>query len=64
MNHSTYRNPLNLSNSVDHEEIKKNGWLDQGALFVKVDDPRLTWVETELVRNLGNKLYGPRRKFD
>jgi hypothetical protein len=27
---------------------------------VSIDDPRLTWPERELVRQLGEKLYGPR----
>jgi hypothetical protein len=29
-------------------------------LAVAVDDERLTWPERELVRQLGNKLYGNR----
>ncbi len=28
-------------------------------LAVSLDDPRLTWPERELVRQLGDKLYGP-----
>jgi hypothetical protein len=27
-------------------------------LAVSLDDPRLTWPERELVRQLGDKLYG------
>lgn len=59
---SEYRNPLNLSNSVDYEAMKKNGWVDQGLLIVSVDDPNIGWVEREMLRNIGNKLYGPRRE--
>jgi hypothetical protein len=29
-------------------------------LAISADDPRLTWPERELVRQLGEKLYGPR----
>ena len=42
------------------DEVKRDGWREQGVLAVSVDDQRLTWPERELVRQLGEKLYGPR----
>jgi hypothetical protein len=42
------------------DQVKKDGWLEQGVLAVAVDDERLTWPEQELVRQLGEKLYGKR----
>ena len=42
------------------EEIKRNGWHDQNILVVSADDQRLSWPERELVRQLGEKLYGTR----
>ena len=44
------------------EEVKRQGWREQGLLAVSVDDARLTWPERELVRQLGDKLYGGRRR--
>ncbi|GAB4389327.1 MAG: hypothetical protein Kow0045_25050 [Albidovulum sp.] len=44
----------------DPEQVKREGWLEQGILAVAVDDPRLTWPERELVEQLGSRLYGPR----
>lgn len=46
------------------EEVKREGWHEQGLLAVSVDDQRLTWPERELIRQLGEKLYGssPERK--
>lgn len=41
------------------EEVKRDGWREQGVLAVSVDDRRLTWPERELVEQLGTKLYGP-----
>ena len=35
-------------------------WRDQGVLAVSIDDERLSWPEKELVRQLGDRLYGPR----
>ena len=40
--------------------MKRDGWLEQGLLAVSLDDQRLTWVERELVKQLGEKLYGRR----
>ncbi len=34
----------------------------QRVLVIEVDDERLTWPERELVRQLGEKLYGNRPK--
>ena len=42
------------------EEVKREGWREQGVLVVNPADPRLTWPERELVRQLGEKLYGMR----
>jgi hypothetical protein len=42
------------------DQVKKDGWKEQGALAVSVDDNRLTWPERELVRQLGERLYGKR----
>lgn len=40
------------------EHIKRNGWRDQNILVVSADDDRLSWSERELVRQIGEKLYG------
>jgi hypothetical protein len=42
------------------EEVKRDGWREQKVLVVSADDQRLTWPERELVRQLGDKLYGNR----
>jgi hypothetical protein len=43
-------------------EVKKDGWREHGVLAVSVDDERLSWPERELVRQLGEKLYGKRQE--
>jgi hypothetical protein len=42
------------------DQVKQDGWREQGLLAVAVDDERLSWPEQELVRQLGDKLYGKR----
>jgi hypothetical protein len=44
------------------DEIKRDGWRDHGLLAVSVDDLRLSWPDRELVRQLGEKLYGSRNE--
>jgi hypothetical protein len=45
----------------DPEQIKREGWREQGLLAVSIDDERLSWAERELVLQIAEKLYGPRR---
>ena len=45
---------------IDAEAEKRVGWRRHGVLVVAEQDPRLSWPERELVRQLGVKLYGKR----
>ena len=47
----------------DPEQIKRDGWREQGLLAVAEDDTRLSWPERELVRQLGETLYGKRQEM-
>lgn len=40
------------------DEVKRDGWREMGVLAISAVDPRLSWPERELVRQLGEKLYG------
>ena len=42
------------------DQVKRDGWREQGLLAVSVDHERLSWPERELVRQLGERLYGTR----
>ena len=44
------------------DDVKRDGWKEQGLLAVAIDDDRLTWPERELVRQLGERLYGKRER--
>lgn len=44
------------------DRVKRDGWHEQGLFAVSVEDERLTWPERELVRKLGDKLYGRREE--
>ena len=44
------------------EELKREGWREQGLLVVATNDDRLSWPERELIRELGEKLYGSKQQ--
>jgi hypothetical protein len=43
---------------VPVDDIKREGWCQQGILVVSIADSRLTWPEKEFLCQLGEKLYG------
>ena len=55
-----YRCPLGRlqPHATDLDVIKERGWRDQHILVVSPDDERLDWMERELVRQIGERLYG------
>ena len=59
-----YRCPLSrLQPQVtDLDEVKRNGWREQQILVVDAQDERLDWAERELVKRIGERLYGRREK--
>jgi hypothetical protein len=46
----------------DPDQVKRDGWHDEGLLAVSVNDHRLSWPERELVEQLESKLYGKRHQ--
>lgn len=49
-------------NRRDPDQVKRDGWREEGLLAVSIHDHRLTWPERELVEQLGSKLYGKRHQ--
>lgn len=59
-----YRCPLAklLPETMDAEKVKREGWNDQKILVVALDDNRLDVIDREFVKQIGEKLYGAKRK--
>ena len=58
-----YRCPLGRSTQrEDPDRIKQEGWRDQHILVIAENDERLDFVEREFVRQLGDRLYGEKRR--
>lgn len=60
---SAYRCPLAklLPSKPDPEQVKREGWREQGILVVSADDHRLDMIQREFVKQIGEKLYGSKR---
>jgi hypothetical protein len=43
---------------TDLDAVKRSGWLEQHILVVNAEDARLDYLERELVRRIGERLYG------
>ena len=46
---------------TDLDAMKERGWRDQNILVVNAEDKRLDYLERELVRRIGERLYGTPR---
>jgi hypothetical protein len=44
------------------EEIKREGWREHGVLVIDPNDERLSWPDRELVREIGERLYGRKQR--
>ncbi|CDX26690.1 hypothetical protein MPL3356_60499 [Mesorhizobium plurifarium] len=53
-----FRPGLRPPTTVDYEAMKRNALHDQGLLVISVDDPRLSWPQREMLRQIGEKIYG------
>ena len=59
----SYRCALGRGTSrEDPDAIKREGWRDQRILVVAANDDRLDFVEREFIRQLGERLYGEKRR--
>lgn len=59
-----YRCPLGALQPVpmDTERIKADAWENDGILVVRIEDPRLNWVEVQQLKLIGEKLFGTNSK--
>lgn len=45
---------------MDREQIKRQGWQEDGILVVDISDDRLTNFNRDMMTEIGNRLYGGR----
>ncbi|WP_298596266.1 hypothetical protein [uncultured Limnohabitans sp.] len=56
-----YPSPLGRMQAtpMDVEAAKRQGWREQHILVVSDEDDRLDFLERQLIRSIGERLYGP-----
>lgn len=50
-----------IPNQMDVEEVKADGFNNHRILVVSLDDPRIGWIERQIIEQIGEKLYRHRR---
>ncbi len=57
---SPYCSPLGRiqPERMDVEAVKRRGWREEHILVVSDSDARLDFIERELIRRIGERLYG------
>lgn len=60
---SPYRCPLGRlqPERMDVESVKQRGWREEHILVVSDSDTRLDFLEREVIRRIGERLYGSGR---
>ena len=55
-----YPSPLGRMQAtlMDVEATKRQGWREQHILVISDDDERLDFLERQLIRSIGERLYG------
>lgn len=47
-----------MSEPMDKDAIKRDGWQCHQILVVALDDERLGMIDKQFVKNIGDRLYG------
>lgn len=58
MNQPAVRQSIRAPSAMDVAAIKRNAFRDQRILVVNIDDDRIGWPEREILKAVGEKLYG------
>lgn len=51
-----------IPSTVDTEELKHDAWSQHNILVVAADDPRISWIERQILKTIGEKLFGRVRR--
>ena len=51
-----------IAEPMDKDAVKTEGWQKHQILVIALDDERLGMIDREFVRQIGEKLYGSKRR--
>ena len=50
-----------IPTQMDVKDVKRDGWTQHRILVISADDPRIGWIERQVIEQIGEKLYRDRR---
>jgi len=50
-----------IPETFDVDKLKEDAWRDHRILVISADDPRIGWIERQVIEQIGEKLYRDRR---
>lgn len=51
-----------IPDTIDTEELKHDAWTNHRILVAAIDDPRINWIERQILQTIGDKLFGRVRR--
>ena len=51
-----------IPSTVDTESLKHDAWTNHRIIVASVDDPRINWIELQILQTIGDKLFGRVRR--
>ena len=46
---------------INVEEVKTDGWREHEIFVMPISDPRLGWIERQVIQQAGDRIYGRRK---
>lgn len=51
-----------IPDTIDTEELKHDAWSQHNILVVATDDPRINWIERQILQTIGERIFGRGRR--
>jgi hypothetical protein len=49
-----------IQSTVDTESLKHDAWTNHRILVAAIDDPRINWIERQVLEGIAQRIYGAR----
>lgn len=51
-----------IPDTIDTESLKHDAWTSHRIIVAAIDDPRINWIERQILQTIGEKLFGRVRR--
>lgn len=49
-----------IPDTIDTESLKHDAWTNHRILVAAIDDPRINWIERQILEGIAQRIYGSR----